>query len=374
VEATAPIQQVKSDRLLSLDALRGFDMFWIVGGEAVFTTLRDQLHWPWLNSVVQFFTEHVEWEGFHFYDLIFPLFLFIIGVTLPYSIGKRLEHGDSKGKIVAKVVRRTLMLILLGLIYNGLLNFSPYDHLRLAGVLQRQALGYCFAAFAFLYLKPRGQAISAAAILLGYWLIMRFSASGGHQPGDMSEWGNYANYIDRCVFAPGQMYEKYGDPEGLLSTIPAFATALLGLLTGQFLKSERRPSQKALLIFVAGLLSIGLGLLWGIDFPIIKKLWTSSYVLVAGGASMVLLSVFYWLVDVKGWRRWTLFFVVIGVNPITIYMAQSIVNFDEIGKFFAGGIAGHAGAWGAFILAAAGFAARWLFLLFLHRKKVYLRV
>lgn len=374
MEAAASGEPAKAERLLSLDTLRGFDMFWIAGGETVFATLRDQLHWPWFNSVVQFFTEHVEWEGFRFYDLIFPLFLFIIGVTLPYSIGKRLEHGDSKGQIAAKVVRRTLMLILLGLIYNGLLNFEPFDHLRLAGVLQRQALGYCFAGFAFLYLKPRGQAIIGTFFLIAYWLILKLSAGPGHPAGDMSEWGNYANYLDRTVFAPGQMYEKYGDPEGILSTIPAFSTALLGLLTGQFLKSDRQPSTKALWIFLAGVISIGLGLLWGIDFPIIKKLWTSSYVLVAGGASMVLLAAFYWIVDVKGWRRWTLFFVVIGVNPITIYMAQCFIDFDNIGKFFAGGIAGHSGAWGAFILAVAGFTARWLFLLFLHRKKVYLRV
>lgn len=363
-----------SKRLLSLDALRGFDMFWIVGGESILVNLNSQLHWPWLQSATQFLTEHVEWEGFHFYDLIFPLFLFIIGVTLPYSIGKRLDEGASRKSVLLKVLRRTALLLLIGWIYSGLLSFPGIDHLRIMGVLQRLALGYCFAACAMIWLKPKGQAITALVLLVVYWLIMRFNSAPGFAPGDMSQNGNFANYLDRLMFTKDQMYDKYGDPEGLLSTIPAFATALLGLLTGHWLHSDRDQRTKVLGMIGAGLACIALGCLWGLDFPIIKKLWTSSYVLVAGGASLLLLSVFYWLIDVKGWKKWAFIFVVIGLNPITIYIGQCIIDFEAVGKYFAGGIAAHSGVWGPFVLAMAAFMARWLVLLFLHRQKVYLRV
>src|SRR5258706_1146611 len=159
--------------------------------------------------------------------------------------------------------------------------------------------------------------------------------------------------MDRVLFARGQLYEKYGDPEGIFSTIPAIGKALMGVLAGQWLRSAKEGNQKAKLLFAAGLASIALGYLWGVDFPVIKKIWTSSYVLVAGGWSLLLLATFYWLVDVEGWKKWTFFFVVIGLNPITIYIADPIIDFDVIAKFFLGGLAKHAPLEGGIFLMSA---------------------
>src|SRR5262249_1157066 len=250
--------------------------------------------------------------------------------TLPFSLGRKLEKGIPKSELAKKVLKRTAIMLILGLIYSGLFDLKGLDHQRIMGVLQRLALGYCFASFIYMNTKIRGQVIALAACLLSYWLAMRFLPVPGFQRGDFSEYGNFANYIDRVLFAPGQLYEKYGDPEGIFSTIPAIGTALMGVLAGGWLRSDREGNNKTLALVMAGLASIAAGYLWSIDFPVIKKIWTSSYVLVAGGWSLLLLAAFYWLIDVKGWTKWTFFFVVIGLNPITIYIADRIIDFDGI--------------------------------------------
>lgn len=361
-------------RLTSLDALRGFDMFWIIGGDALFEAVARKAGWPPMTRVMEFFCHHAEWEGFHFYDLVFPLFLFVIGVALPFSLGRRLEQGVSRDRLLLKVLRRTIVLFLIGLVYYGWLEFKPISELRIPGVLQRLAIGYGLAAAAFLYLRVRGQIFVAAACLVGYYLLMRLVPVPGAHGGPWSTDGNLANYVDRLLFTRGQMFEAYGDPEGPLSTIPAVATALMGVLAGQGLRSSRRPASKAIGMVGAGVVLIGAGYLWSLDMPIIKKIWSSSYALVAGGWSLLLLALFYWLIDVLGFRAWAFFFVVIGMNPITIYVGQEIVNFNAIGEFFLKGVAAHLPGYRAIILIAGGLAARWLFLLFLHRRRIYLSV
>jgi len=349
-------------------------MFWITGGAALLEAIARKADWPPLTRVMENLCQHVDWEGFHFHDLIFPLFLFVIGVSMPFSLGKRLESGDSRAAVLTKVLRRTLLLFLLGLVYYGWLDFKPITEMRIPGVLQRLAIGYGLAGVALLYLSIRGQALAAALCLVGYYLLMRFVPVPGDHGGPWTMQGNLANYVDRIVFTRGQIWEDYGDPEGLLSTIPAVATALLGVLTGHWLRSTRSGGAKTLGMIAAGLVLIGAGYLWSLDMPIIKKIWTSSYVLVAGGWSLLLLAAFYWLIDVCGWNGWAFFFVVIGLNPITIYIGQEIINFDAIGAFFFRGVAAHLPDYKPIILIAAGVAARWLFLLFLHRQRVYLRV
>ena len=291
-------KSILSERLASLDALRGFDMFWIVGGEGIFHALAKLTGWSaivWISMQL----EHTEWHGFTFYDMIFPLFLFIAGVSMPYSMTKRIERGDSWKQIYWHVTRRMLLLVFFGMIYNGLLRFN-WEHMRYASVLGRIGLGWFFAALIFLNTKRRGQYIWFAGILIAYWLIMRFVPVPGYGAGDYSMEGSLAGYIDRHLL-PGRLYKTIHDPEGILSTIPAVATALMGVLTGHFLRSNKTGMtklKKGLVIGAAGLICLLLGYLWGLFFPINKNLWTSSFVLFAGGWSLLLLSVFYLIIDV----------------------------------------------------------------------------
>ncbi len=367
-------EERRSTRVLSLDALRGFNMLWIIGGAEIVAEIAKKVDNPLISQISDNITKHVEWEGFHFHDMIFPLFLFIIGVALPFSLGRRMEAGESKIRLVKKVIKRTAILLVLGWIYSGLLEFKGLENLRIMGVLQRLALGYLCASLAMLYLSVRGQIAVAACCLAAYWLSMRFIPASGFHSGDFSPNGNFANYIDRVLFQPGQLYRVYGDPEGIFSTIPAIATAVIGVLAGYYLLSVRSGEQKTRGLIAAGVLCIGAGYLWSLDFPVIKKIWTSSYVLVAGGWSLLLLALFYWLIDVKGWKRWTPFFVIIGLNPITIYIGQEIIDFEHTAKFFVAGALRFIPAYEVLMFAASVLATKWLFLYFLHRQRVYLRV
>ncbi len=359
---------------MSIDALRGFDMFWIIGGDAIAGNLGLMFHIPLLEATMAQLSNHVEWAGFRFYDMIFPLFLFIIGATLPFSLGKHMEQGVPKGELIKKSMSRTAILFFFGLLYNGALDLKGWDHLRIFGVLQRQALGYGIAAILFLTTSRRTQVILFFSILIGYWALMALVHVPGAHGGIYSEWGNMANAVDRLILRPGQMYEKYGDPEGPVSLIPAISTALLGIFAGTWLKSSRTEGQKVLGLFVAGLICIAVGLAWSPFFPIIKKIWTSSYMLVAGGCSLELLALFYFVVDVKGFKKLAFPFVVIGVNSITIYMVSRIVRFDDVAKFFVSGLAALYPHSKDIILATGVVVAEWLFLYLLYRKKMFLKV
>jgi predicted acyltransferase len=362
-------------RLVSLDVLRGFDMFWIIGGDDIARSIKNLSSTNvGVQRVCEQFSEHVSWVGFHFYDMIFPLFLFIIGATLPFSLGRRLEEGQSKKSLVGKILWRVAILFGLGLINNGILHADGWEHVRIFGVLQRQALGYGAAAILFLSLKPRQLVAVAIAILLGYWALMSSFPVPGYGRGDYSEWGNLANYVDRLILWPGQMYEVYGDPEGLLSMIPAVATALLGLFAGLWLKSDRDEQKKALGLIGGGMALIALGCLWAPWFPVIKKIWTSSYVLVAGGGSALLLGVTYWLADVRRWKGWTFPFVVIGTNAITIYLLKEIVDFNHVAEYFVGGIGKAFPAYQELLMAISVVVAEWLTLYLFYKKQLFLRV
>jgi predicted acyltransferase len=364
--------------LVSIDALRGFDMFWIVGGDRLARSIGRWWGTPASRSFADQF-EHVDWEGFHFYDLIFPLFLFVVGVVLPFSL-RKYQHGEHpKAAALARISRRVVVLFLLGLIGNGLLQLE-FEHLRVTGVLQRIAICYGVAAVICLFTAARTQAILIAAVLLGYWGLLTFVPAPGASAGDLSKEHNLGGYLDRN-YLPGeikQAYYGYGDNEGLLSTLPAVTTALLGVLAGQLLLCHFAPWSKALALIAAGGACLGAGTLWGLYFPVVKILWTSSYVLIAGGWSLILLGLFYAVIDVLKLRAWSFFFVVIGVNAITIYMAARIIPFDRISGFFFGGIARRmehlSPSSGAIVGALGVLAVEWLFLLYLYRRRIFLRV
>ncbi|MFI5186350.1 MAG: acyltransferase family protein, partial [Chitinophagales bacterium] len=292
-----------SQRLYSLDALRGFDMFWIMGAEEIFHALYKVTGSPFWGTISTELT-HPDWNGFHFYDLIFPLFLFIAGVATPYSVGRELEKGKTKQQMLVRVIRRGLVLVLLGIIYNNGLQLRPLSEIRFASVLGRIGLAYMLANIIYLYSKQLAQIIWFFALIIGYWLLLKFTSAPGFARGDLTMQGNFASYIDRSVL-PGKLYLGIHDPEGLMSTIPAIATGLLGILTGIFLKKNPlTPSRKALWMAVSGLIFIGVAHLWDLDFPINKNLWSSSFVLNVGGYSLVLLSFFYYVIDVLGYKKW----------------------------------------------------------------------
>ncbi len=366
---------IKSERLKSIDALRGFDMFWICGGEIIVETIAKYTGWPvfeWMHTQLQ----HVEWNGFHFYDMIFPLFLFLAGVSLPFSIQKRKEQGQSNREIHIHLIQRALILIGLGIIYNGGLNFEwP---IRFASVLARIGLGWFFASLIVLHFNRKGQIAWFFGFLLFYWAIMMLIPVPGFGAGVLTLEGNLSAYIDR-ILLPGRLYDGVMDPEGILSTIPAISTALLGAFTGYFLQDETlkfSKYRKWIFILGAGILLVLVSILWDTVFPINKKMWTSSFVLCAGGMSLIFLSIFYLIIDVRGFTKWAFPFVVIGMNSIFIYLSQSVFGgFGVLNDSIFSGVVSLFSQNAQPVIHSITFTLTgWLVLYFLYRKKIFFKV
>lgn len=361
----------KTGRVLSIDALRGFDMFWIKGGEDLIHSLHALLPIP-LTAALEKQFEHVEWAGLHFYDLIFPLFLFLVGVVLPFSMGRHIEQGGGRLQLYWRAFRRLILLFFLGLIYNGLFEKGWHD-LRIPGVLQRIAICYFIAAIVVITFKVRGQVIVTASLLLGYWAAMALIPVPGVGAGVLTPAGNLSGYIDRLVVPHPFCCYTFGDNEGLLSTIPAIGTALLGALAGWWLRSRREPVKKAAGLVLAGAACLTAGFIWSIWFPIIKNVWSSSFVLCAGGWSLLLLALFYWIIDIRGYKRWSFFFVVIGANAILIYVLRGQINLNMVMRWLGYNRQTIAEGWMLFWrLVEIGIF--WIFLWILYRKRWFLRV
>ena len=362
-------------RLYSLDALRGFDMFWIIGAEEIFHSLAILTGYPlWVGMAEQL--THPAWNGFHFYDLIFPLFLFLAGVATPYSVGRDLENGKTRKELLFRVIRRGLLLVLLGIVYNNGLKFrGSIDDYRLCSVLARIGLAYMFANIIYLYSKQTAQAIWFAVLLVAYWLLLKFNSAPGFAPGDLSMEGNFASYIDRSIL-PGRLYLKIHDPEGLMSLVPSISTALLGIMTGSLLKnSPKTKKEKVVYMALAGIISISIALIWNLDFPINKNLWTSSFVMLVGGLSLILLSLFYYIIDVLGYKKWAFFFKVIGMNSILIYVSGRVIDWEYANNGLFTWLFQLSGEpYDAVVKAIFYVLVQWGFLYFLYKKKVFLRV
>ena len=374
METPAP----KSERLLSLDALRGFDLFWIVGGHGVLVALFKLTEWGWLGAI-DAQLKHVDWNGFQAYDLIFPLFLFMAGVSTPYSLTRRLTEG-ARGEVIRKVILRGLILVLLGIIYNNGLQWKGLENMRLGSVLGRIGLAGMFAQliFVFNYETPKRLWAWLAGILLGYWAMLSFGHAPGFAPGDLTMEGNFASYVDRLLL-PGKLHKGIHDPEGLLAVLPAIGNALLGILAGLWLRrsaEEVSGDRKAAGLAIAGIVLLAVGGLWSFVFPLNKNLWTSSFVLWTCGWSSLLLASFYWLIDVRGWARgFGAFFAVIGMNSVLIYMSGKFLNFDFTGQALFGGLArAFPPAVASVVLVTGIFAVKWLLFWFLKRQKVFLKV
>ena len=368
------------NRLASLDALRGFDMMFIMGVAALITDIC--LLFPGgADSWVAHQMSHASWNGLTHHDTIFPLFLFLAGVSWPFSLAKQRAAGKSTRQIVWKVLRRAVILIALGVVYNGFFQLD-FANLRIASVLGRIGIAWMGAALIYLFVKsPWKRGLIGAAILVGYWLLLRFVAAPDAPPGSdsLSIDGNIVAWVDRQIM-PGKLIFNKGrfDPEGLLSHLPAIVTALLGMFAGDLVRlPEEKMSggRKTLWLLAAAVACLAVGLLWSLDFPINKKLWTSSFVLVVGAFSYASFALFYYVIDVKGYRKWCFPFKVIGMNSITIYLLQKIVSIPSINLFFFGGLAGLCSPPVAKVLLATTYVLiSWLILYFLYRKEVFLKV
>ncbi len=302
-------------RLVSLDVFRGLTVVGMVlvnnpGSWA-------HIYWP---------LEHAEWNGWTPTDLIFPFFLFIVGVAIPLGLGKRVERGDKFKDLFLKIVYRTVVIFLLGEFLAGF----PYFHfstMRIPGVLQRIAVCYFFASIIFIKTRPRTQAIIALALLIVYFIVMKHVHWNGYYVGDLSKEGSLASIIDRKVLGPhiwkqGIVY----DPEGLLSTMGALATTLFGVLTGHLIRcNDRTPIEKVAQMFIAGVCCVCVGWAWNAWFPINKALWTGSYVFFTGGLALQFLALCYWLIDIKGHKWWTKPFVIFGVNAIVLFVGTGVM-------------------------------------------------
>ena len=382
------------DRLHSLDALRGFDMLMIMGMGVLLTKLCVAFGFGADCALARQFC-HVEWNGLRFEDTIFPLFLFLAGAAWPFSRAKQRARGLSTRAIVLRCVRRAAVLFVLGLVYNQLLA----GQLRMGSVLGRIGVAWMVGAVLSLVCRVRTLAVLALAIPVAYWLLLAFVPAPDartlavpadlayvldYGTGPFSIVGNLSGWVDRhCM--PGVLlpYRGIADNQSALGYIPAVGTALLGIVSGEFIRRTRTtmPAAKRLaLMFAAAAALVGLGLVVATCFgersmPINKKLWSASFVFVVGGYSVAMLALFHGLVDVCGCDRWTFPFRVVGMNAIAIYLAQRFVPVGVVSKNLFGGLAGLCPPdVGAVVLAAGHVVLCWLFLYFLYRQKIFLRV
>lgn len=362
-------------RLESLDAFRGFDMLFIMGFASVITALCG-LFPGGADCFLAKQMEHAAWDGFRFMDTVFPTFLFIAGISWPFSYASQKEIGRSMGQIYLKIFKRAAVLVLLGILVNGLLGNLDFSKARYCSVLGRIGLAWMFSAILYINFKPGVRAAIAGLLLVGYYLLLRFVPVPGCEGMDpFSLEGNLVGYVDRCV-TPGTFYQGIFDPEGLLSTMPAIVTAMLGVFTGEYIRgSKDSGNRKTGLMLACAAAFVALGLVWSKWFPINKSLWSSSFVLVAAGYALGLFSIFYFIIDVRGLRKWAFPLKVVGMNSITIYVAKAFIAFGATVNAVLGGLMHLCGPqWSSLIYSAGYTALCWLFLYFLYKKKIFLKV
>jgi len=361
------IQQ--ENRLISVDALRGFDMFWIIGGSAVITGLAKAVGGPLEALEPQF--EHVPWEGLHFFDLIWPLFMFIVGVSIPLSIQKRKAAGIKRRSLYLHALRRAIILFLLGMILQGgLLNWDLGKLYPCYSVLHGIAAGYLIAFIVAVELRPKMQGIVIAIFLLAYWALLELVPVPGIGAGVLTPDCNIATWVDKMIL--GRFH--HGQNTWFLSYSGFASSVLLGVLAGNLLILPYNGNTKVIVLSAAGAICLILGLLWSGILPIIKLLWTSTFVLVSGGFSFLMMALFYWIIEVKGYYRWAFFFTVIGMNSITVYIAIMLFNFRLIGDIFVGNLLPRVQPWDDFISASAAIVIIWLLLYWMYRNQTFLKL
>ncbi|MBE7215609.1 DUF5009 domain-containing protein [Shewanella benthica] len=376
----ASLAKVPKRRLMSLDALRGFDMFWILGGEALFAgllTWSSWQGWKWADAQMH----HSQWNGFTFYDLIFPLFIFLSGVALGLS-PKRLDKLPiaQRMPLYTHSVKRLFLLLFFGVLYNhGWGTGAPVaiDEVRYASVLGRIAFAWFFAAMLVWHTSLRTQIFVTLGIVIAYGLLQLFMPFPGGTAGVFTPQGTINAYVD-THFLPGISYQNRPlDPEGVLSTIPAIANAMAGVFVGHFIVKEHKKGEwtKVAYLLLAGAFTLALGWLVDLVIPVNKDLWTSSFALVTTGWSIILLAVFYALVDVLKWQKIAFPFVVIGCNAIIIYLASSLVNWKYTAQsLFGGVVTSFPVAAQPLIGVIALLFVQWLLLYWMYKRDIFIKV
>ncbi len=374
----------EKSRLLSLDALRGFDMLWIIGGAAVIRSLSEFTGAGWLKALAVQMT-HVTWIGFHFYDLIFPLFMFIAGVAIPFSVKSAISKGLIRRKIVWKVFRRMILLILLGILYNGVFR-DGFENARYASILGQIGIAYFFASLIYIYSGSYKTILFwLAGILAGVSILQLFVPVPGVGAGVLTPEGHINGYIDRMLL-PGRL--AYG-PEGMLgagqmgiydalgwlSIVSAIGITLMGIVAGKILQNNKMTEyRKTGILAVSGLALILAGLALSPFYPVIKVCWTTTYNLLAGGISFVLMALFYLVIDVWHFRRWSFFFRVIGMNSIFVYLFVRIVPVSSVAGYFTGWITKPLGDATDLAVVSISLLTVWLLLYYMYRKNIFIKV
>lgn len=362
-------------RLLSIDTLRGFDMLMIAGAGAFIATLHGKTGWGWVDSLALQF-EHPAWNGFTFYDFIFPLFLFIAGLTLPFSLNKGLSSGLTKSDLYKKAFKRFLILYGLGILYkNAPIPFLDWSQIRFVSVLGR--IGFAGFVTTVLYLNFGFQKriFWIAGLLLFYYAALFLIPVPGYGAGDLSFEGNLTGWIDR-TFLPGRLLQKTYDELGLFTQIPALCLTVLGSLGGDLMRrADDADYTKLRNLALAGAICLAIAFVWSFHFPINKHLWTSSFIMLTGGLAFLSFALFYWVIDILQFRRWTFFFIVIGMNSLTIYLAYRLVDFGFTSRLlFEGFYIDTAEKWHPVFESLGALALVWVFLYILYRLKIFVKV
>ena len=362
-------------RLLSLDALRGFDMLWIIGGSGIINALAKNSDAGWLKAL-DLQMDHVTWNGFHFFDLIFPLFMFISGIAIPYSVKSALSKNPSRGKLVIRFLKRMVILVVLGMLYNGVFK-DGFANARYASILAQIGIAYFFASLIYTFSgSVKSTIFWIAGILAGVSVMQLFIPVPGFGPGVFTPEGSMNGYIDR-LYLPGRLAYFNGifDALGILSVVSAIGITLMGIIAGKILQDKTFSEyRKTGILALIGIVLIPIAVILSPVYPIIKVCWTTTYNLLAGGISFLLIALFYLIIDVWGFQKWSFFFRVIGMNSVFIYLLGRIVPVDEITRFFAGWIIKPLGGGGEVIGALVIVAAEWLLLWFMYKKKVFVKV
>jgi predicted acyltransferase len=370
-------------RLLSLDALRGFDMFWIIGGGSLIEVLAKLSGAGWL-AIVANQTSHVPWVGFHFEDLIFPLFMFIAGIAIPLSIKSALAGNASGKTLFLKALKRMIILILLGFLYNGIF-LDGFTNARYVSVLAQIGIAYFFTSVIIIFSKSFKTSLYwLAGILAGIAILQLFVPVPGIGADVLTPEGHINGYIDRLLL-PGRL--AYGhdgmlpsgngfyDALGYLSIVSAIGITLMGTIAGNILKRVNLTEyRKTGILAGIGVCLILISLAIAPFYPIIKNCWTTTYNLLAGGISFLLIALFYLVIDVWHFQKWSFYFRVIGMNSIFIYLLGRIVPLETVTGFFIGWVIKPMGNMGELIAVLGVLAGEWLLLYFMYGKKIFIKV
>ena len=368
-------RHLPSKRLLSIDTLRGFDMLMISGAGSFIYLLHGKTEWAWVDALALQF-EHPAWNGFAFYDFIFPLFLFIAGMSLPFSVNKGLELGMTKSQLYWKAFRRMLILIALGILdKNAPVPFLDWSEIRFVGVLQRIGFAGFVVTILYLNFNTKARMFWVAGLLLSYYAALFLVPVPGYGAGDLSIEGNLTGWVDRH-FLPGRLLQGSYDELGILTQFPAVCLTILGTFAADILRNNVLPDYTKLRnLVISGFICLIIGLLWGLHFPINKHLWSSSFIMLTGGLSFLSFALFYWIIDILKYRRWTFFFIVIGMNSLTIYMAYRLIDFGHTSKLlFEGLYRDTPDQWHSVFESIGALAIVWMFLYFLYRRQIFVKI